>query len=113
MPECIYALAEATIYVTSVPKSDSVFQAVQRVKKDIHNHNVKEIPLHIRDFLNSHTEQTGNGKGYKNAHHYHNHFVQQQYLPDELVDRKYYQPNQLGKEKYFAEWLKYIKENNL
>ncbi|WP_341663855.1 replication-associated recombination protein A [Vibrio sp.] len=112
MPECTYALAEATIYVTSVPKSDSVFQAVQRVKKDIHSYNMKEIPLHIRDFLNSHTEQTGNGKGYKNAHHYHKHFVQQQYLPDELVGRNYYQPNQLGKEKHFAEWLKYIKASN-
>lgn len=112
MPECIYALAEATIYVTTVPKSDSVFQAVQRVKADIHNKSVREIPLHIRDFLNSHTEKTGNGKGYKNAHHYRNHFVEQQYLPDELVGKKYYQPNLLGKEKHFAEWLKYIESEH-
>lgn len=111
MPECIYALAEATIYVTSVPKSDSVFQAVQRVKKDIHSRNVKEIPLHIRDFLNRHTDKTGNGNEYKNAHHYENHFVHQQYLPDELVEQKYYQPNQLGKEKYFEQWLTFIKKN--
>ncbi|WP_238925397.1 replication-associated recombination protein A [Vibrio sp. S11_S32] len=112
MPECIYALAEATIYVTSVPKSNSVFKAVQRVKADIHSKNVKEIPLHIRDFLNSHTEKTGNGKGYKNAHHYPNHFVDQQHLPDELVGQVYYQPNQLGKEKYFAQWLEYLNREN-
>ncbi|NLS11725.1 replication-associated recombination protein A [Vibrio sp. SM6] len=111
MPECLYALAQATIYVTSVPKSDSVYQAIQRVKQDIHSTNVKAIPLHIRDFLNRHTEKTGNGKGYKNAHHYQNHFVHQQYLPDELVGRSYYRPNSLGKEKYFDQWLQYIKQS--
>ncbi len=68
--------------------------------------------MHIRDFLNSHTEKTGNGKGYKNAHHYPNHFVDQQHLPDELVGQVYYQPNQLGKEKYFAQWLEYLNREN-
>ena len=111
MPEARYALAQATVYVSCAPKSDAVFQAVRKAEADVENQQILTIPPHIKDFLNSHTKQTGNGEGYKNAHRYENHFVEQQYLPDELLGRIYYKPGDIGYERYMKEWMAKIKGN--
>ena len=54
----------------------------------------------------------GHGLGYKYAHNYNNHYVKQQYLPDELVDRVYYEMSDNGEEVKMKKWMQYIKENS-
>jgi putative ATPase len=60
--------------------------------------------------LNSAARKLGHGEGYKNAHNYQNHYVKQQYLPDELVGRTYYEPTEMGREKNMKAWMEYIKK---
>ncbi|MBR1738300.1 MAG: replication-associated recombination protein A, partial [Firmicutes bacterium] len=55
-------------------------------------------------------KELGNGIGYKYAHDYPNNYVQQQYLPDELVGKKYYEPSGNGYEKNIREWLEFLKK---
>ena len=54
----------------------------------------------------------GHGLGYKYAHNYNNHYVKQQYLPDELVDKVYYEMSDNGEEVKMKKWMQYIKENS-
>ena len=69
------------------------------------------VPSHLRDAHYSGASNLGN-VGYKYAHIYDNHYVEQQYLPDKLVNEKFYEPGELGFEKQSAEWLRYIRANN-
>lgn len=70
------------------------------------------MPNHLRDAHYPGAEKMGHGLGYKYAHNYNNHYVQQQYLPDELVDRVYYEMSDNGEEVKMKKWMQYIKENS-
>lgn len=98
LPEGQYHLAHASIYLASSPKSNSslgFFDAVATVKKEN-----AEVPQHLRD-ANRDTG-LGDGVGYLYPHQYRNHWVAQQYLPDDLVGKVFYKPSQCGYEKEIA-----------
>jgi len=99
MPEGNLALAEAVVYLATAPKSNSLYQAYSRVQEDIKDTLNEPVPLHLRNPVTPLMRRMGYGKGYKYAHNYPGHFVEQQHLPDSLKGRRYYLPSDQGYEK--------------
>lgn len=98
MPEAQIILSQAVQYIASAPKSNSslgIFSAMQ----DVRDVQITTIPSHLKDAHYQNAKDLGHGIGYKYAHDYQGHYVKQQYLPDELIDRVYYSPSDEGYEK--------------
>lgn len=110
MPEGNLALAEAVVYLATAPKSNSLYQAYSEVQKDIRRTGNQPVPLHLRNPVTSLMREVGYGDGYKYAHDYEGHFVEQQNMPDTLRDRHYYTPSEQGYESEvkarISEWWK-------
>jgi len=106
MPEGNLALAEAVVYLATAPKSNSLYQAYSQVQEEIKQGADEPVPLHLRNPVTPLMKQMGYGKGYKYAHDYPGHFVQQQNLPDSLKGKRYYTPSDQGYEKEVAYQLK-------
>ena len=110
MPEGNLALAEAVVYLATAPKSNSLYRAYSEVQKDIRQTGNQPVPMHLRNPVTSMMRESGYGKGYKYAHDYEGHFVEQQNMPDSLRDRRYYSPGDQGYEKEIKarikEWWK-------
>lgn len=99
MPEGRIPLAEATIYLSLAPKSNRAYLAIEKALADVKNETTGQVPIHLRDSSYRGAQQLGNGKGYRYPHDYPGHCVKQQYLPDSLKDRLYYDPSDQGWEK--------------
>jgi putative ATPase len=106
MPEGNLALAEAVIYLASAPKSNSLYEAYSRVQQDVEHSRNEPVPLHLRNPVTRLMRGLGYGKGYKYAHDYPGHFVEQQNLPDLLKGKRYYSPSDQGYEKEVRARLK-------
>jgi putative ATPase len=106
MPEGNLALAEAVVYLAAAPKSNSLYEAYSRVQQDIQHGRNEPVPLHLRNPVTPLMRGMGYGKGYRYAHDYSGHFVEQQNLPDSLQGKRYYTPGDQGYEKDIAERLK-------
>lgn len=109
MPEGQIVLAQAAAYIACAPKSNSAVNAIGKAMETVKNTKTGAIPAYLRDGHYKGAGQLGNGIGYKYAHDYENHYVNQQYLPDELKDEKFYEPGDLGYEKRIKEYLAHIK----
>ncbi|MBQ2703497.1 MAG: replication-associated recombination protein A [Alistipes sp.] len=94
MPEARITLAETTIYLATSPKSNSAYMAINEAL-DLVSHDTtnRPIPLHLRNAPTRLMKESGYGKGYKYAHDYEGNFVEQQFLPDSLVGKRFYHPN--------------------
>ena len=110
MPEARIPLAEAAIYVACSPKSNAAYMAVDKALAYVKNHENYNIPGHLRDSHYKGASNLGRGIGYQYAHDFEEHFVKQQYLPDE-VKEVFYEPGDLGEEKDRAERIKRLKES--
>lgn len=106
MPEANLALAQAVVYLATTPKSNSLYQAYSRAEAEIKQGSAESIPLHLRNPVTPMMRQQGYGEGYKYAHDYPGHFVEQQNLPEALQGRKYYTPGNEGYEKQVMARLK-------
>lgn len=110
MPEGNLALAEAVVYLATAPKSNSLYRAYSEVQHDIRRTGNQPVPLHLRNPVTSLMREVGYGNGYKYAHDYEGHFVEQQNMPDSLRDRQYYSPSDQGYEREIKarirEWWK-------
>ena len=94
MPEGQYLLAHAVLYLSTCPKSNSAlgyFRALEAVKEE----GDSGVPVHLKD---SHRDREGLGEGYKYPHDWPEHWVDQDYLPDSLKGRTFYEPGNLGYE---------------
>lgn len=98
MPEARIILAEAVVHLATAPKSNAAYGAINAAIKDVRDGKVGTIPNHLRDGSVWASRQTGAGEGYKYAHDYPGHIVNQQYLPDELEGTRYYEPTENGYE---------------
>ena len=98
MPEARLNIAQAIIYICESPKSNSVVMAVGGAFDDAAKVMDSPVPAHLRDTSFYGAEKLGHGKGYKYPHNYPGHVVEQQYMPDPLVGRVYYEPGELGNE---------------
>jgi putative ATPase len=106
IPEGNLALAEATVYLATAPKSNSVYQAYGKAQKEVKRGLSEQVPLHLRNPVTSLMKGIGYGKGYKYAHDYPGHFTRQQNLPANLNNRHFYTPSQQGYEKEVSARLK-------
>lgn len=110
MPECSVHLTEAVVYMSMVPKSNSLYVAYETAKKDALNDLSEPVPLVIRNGVTKLMKELDYGKGYKYAHDYEDKLTDMQCLPDSLIGREYYKPTEQGVEKKFKERLREIKE---
>lgn len=94
MPEGRIVLSEAAIYMANAPKSNASYNAINSALSDVENVDTGTIPMHIRNAPVKGMEKEGYHVGYKYPHDYHNHLVDQQYLPDKIKDVKYYLPDE-------------------
>ena len=109
MPEAQIILSQAVLYVATAPKSNSacnaVFAAMDNVKK-----YKTTVPVHLQDAHYKGSAKLGHGIGYKYAHDYPNHYVKQQYLPDEIKDAVFYEASDNGYEQTIKAHMKRIKD---
>jgi putative ATPase len=99
LPEGNLALAQAAVYLATAPKSNALYAAYQKVEKDVRELENMPVPLHIRNAPTSLMRDLGYGKGYKYPHDYPDHFIEEEYLPENLKGRIYYRPIDQGFEK--------------
>ena len=109
MPEGRIPLAQAVTYVSCAPKSNAAYLGIDKALADVRNAQIKGVPPHLRDGHYSGSHDLGNAIGYKYAHDYPNHYVEQQYLPDELVGTVYYDMSNNGVERRMKEHMKRLK----
>jgi putative ATPase len=107
LPEGNLALAQAAVYLATAPKSNALYNAFQGVQKDVREIENMPVPLHIRNAPTSLMRDLGYGKGYKYPHDYPEHFVEEEYLPENLKGRVYYHPSDQGLEREIKKRLEY------
>ena len=109
MPEAQIILAQAAAYVACAPKSNSSCNAIFEAMSEIEKSGNLPIPTHLQDAHYKGAAKLGHGTGYKYAHDYPNHYVEQQYLPYELNGKEFYRPSGNGYEVKIKEHMKRIK----
>ena len=109
-PESQLILMQAALYVASAPKSNACTVALEESMKTVEETGNLAIPVHLQDAHYKGAKKLGHGVGYKYAHDYKNHYVEQQYLPYELSGREFYRPTGNGYEVKIAEHLKRIRK---
>ncbi len=102
LPEAQYALAQATALIAASPKSDSIGRAYAAAMADVLKFGSLPVPLHLRSATWREKRDFGTGHGYQNPHEFEGDDFPQQYLPDRLVGRRYYEPGDQGYEARIA-----------
>ena len=108
MPEAQIILSQAVLYVATAPKSNSAVNAISAAMENVRNYKTT-VPAYLRDGHYQGAKKLGRGIGYQYAHDYPNHYVRQQYLPDEILGTRFYEPGDNGKEKEIKAWMDFIK----
>jgi len=110
LPEAALNLAHGATYLASTPKSNASYIALKRAKFDVKRTLNEPVPLHLRNPVTDLMKNVGYGKGYKYAHEFPGGYVKQQFLPDKLAGRRYYEPKNIGYERYIKEHLEKLKK---
>ena len=109
MPEGKFALTQAAVYVACAPKSNACTNAIAMAMEDVARVEIKTIPQHLQDAHYQGAVNLNRGKGYDYPHNHPGNFIPQQYLPNELADRIYYNPTANGVEKKIGEALQRLR----
>ncbi|GFI10541.1 putative AAA domain-containing protein [Lachnospiraceae bacterium] len=107
-PEAQIILAQAAAYVACAPKSNSAVNAIGKAMESVKSRRTS-VPVHLQDAHYPGAKKLGHGTGYKYAHDYPNHYVEQQYLPSEIEGEIFYEPSENGYEREIREYFKKIK----
>ena len=110
MPEAQIILAQAASYIACAPKSNAACEAIFSAAQEVADSGNLPIPTHLQDAHYKGAAKLGHGTGYKYAHDYPNHYVEQQYLPYELSGREFYSPSGNGYERKIREHMKRIRQ---
>ena len=105
-PEGRIPLAEATVYLASSPKSNSAYLAIDNALSKVRETGNLQVPLHLRNAPTGLMKQLGYSDGYKYSHDYPDHFIEQQYLPDELKSARFWHPQHNVMEDKQVNWIK-------
>jgi putative ATPase len=105
MPEARIVLAQTATYLASAPKSNASYLAIDQALADVRNLPNLPVPLAIRNAPTKLMDELGYGKEYKYSHDFPDHFIEQQFLPDNLKEKIYYRPTDLGREATIRERL--------
>ena len=108
MPEAQIILAQAATYVACAPKSNSAVNAIFAAMDAVKNEDTGQVPVYLRDAHYGGAAKLGH-TGYKYAHDYPNHYVDQQYLPDKIAGRVFYEPSDNGYERDIRQYFDRIK----
>ena len=109
MPESQIILAQAAAYMACAPKSNSAVNAIFAAMDSV-KHKRTTVPAHLQDAHYGGHEKLGHGIGYKYAHDFPNHYVEQQYLPSEILGETFYELSDMGYEKKLKEHMEKIRE---
>jgi len=109
MPEARIILAEAALYIALAPKSNAVYMGIDAAMQAVRQEQTGPVPLHLRDTSYSGSKILGHGQDYLYPHNYPQHWVKQQYLPDNLLGAEFYQPSEQKREKDLWQRLQDIK----
>ena len=109
-PESQIILSQAAAYVACAPKSNSAVMAISRAMESVKTKRTS-VPAHLQDAHYGGAGKLGHGIGYKYAHDYPNHYVEQQYLPTELQGERFYEPSDNGYERQIREYFRRIKKD--
>ena len=112
MPEAQTILAQAVTYIATAPKSNAAYLGIDKAMAQVAGEKTAVIPPHLQDAHYKSAAKLGHGTGYLYAHDYPMHYVKQQYLPDTLVGRRFYEPTDNGYEKHISEHMKRLEENS-
>lgn len=112
LPEARIILSQAAIYVACAPKSNASYMAIDKALNLVRTKGAGHVPPYLKDAHYSGAKKIGHGIGYKYAHSYPNHYVKQQYLPDEYKDETFYEPDGQGYEKNIGEYLRSLEGDN-
>jgi putative ATPase len=108
MPEARIPLAQATVYIATAPKSNAAYMGIENAMADVEKGRTFEVPTHLKDDNYPGAKRLGHGEGYKYAHSYKDHYVEQEYIPQR---RRYYEPTDIGYEKRIKEYLSKLKQD--
>ena len=95
------------MYIACAPKSNAAYMGIENATKDIEENRAQEVPTHLKDASYAGAKKLDHGEGYKYAHSYNKHYVEQEYM---AKTKKYYFPTDIGHEKKIKEWLKNLKK---
>ena len=109
-PEGRIPLAMATVYLATSQKSNSAYLAIDNALAEVERSGNLPVPLHLRNAPTSLMKELGYSDGYKYAHDFPNHFVKQQFMPDELVGKHFWQAQGSPQEQKLADWMKHLWE---
>ncbi len=112
MPESQIILSQAVTYVATAPKSNAAVKAIRAAMGKRKKNYKTTVPAHVQDAHYKDSQKLGHGVGYKDAHDYPNHYVEQQYMPSEIQKAKFYEPSDNGHEKEIKEWMEFLKKNS-
>ena len=105
MPEGRIPLSQATLYLACAPKSNSAYKAINEAMREVSNSGDRQVPLHLRNAVTKLMEESGYGENYIYPHDYEGHFKISNNLPDELSGSRFYEPSDLGYEKFISDRL--------
>lgn len=106
MPEARINLAQGVTYLASCPKSNAAYMAGEAAMSELRRQSGAIVPLHLRNAPTTVMKQEGYGAAYKYPHDYEQHFVRENYFPDVMTPKKFYEPGNFGREKSFQERLR-------
>ena len=107
LPECRIPLAQAAVYIACAPKSNAAYLGIEKAMKDVEEGRTLEVPTHLKGASYQGAKQLGRGIGYKYAHDFPGHHVDQEYVPTSTI---YYEPTDMGFEKTIKAWLQSLKK---
>jgi len=110
-PEGRIILSETTIYLASSPKSNSAYLAIDEALAIVEQTGNLPVPLHLRNSPTKLMKDLNYGKNYKYSHDFPNHFVEQQFLPDQLKNKSIWKVQENPAEKKSGEWLRFLWKN--
>lgn len=105
MPEAKIILSHAVTYVATAPKSNAACLAIDRAMERVQSSRTAQVPAHLQDSHYPSSGKLGRGIGYQYAHDYPGHYVDQQYLPEELKGERFYEPTENGYERQVRAYL--------
>lgn len=105
MPEARIILSQCATYLACSPKSNASYMAISSAEGDVNSLPAYDVPLHLRNAPTKLMKELGYHKGYKYAHDFEGHYTEQLYLPQELKDKIYYNPSEMGREEKFKKYL--------
>jgi len=113
LPEGDLALAQAAVYLATAPKSNALYTAFLGIKKDVRELENRPVPLHIRNAPTPLMKDLGYGKDYKYPHDYPDHFIEEEYLPENIKGKTYYHPTEQGFEREIKKRLEFWRRKKM